>query len=75
MFLFYYFFILTKCFVLGAPPTWARKPSFEFSFQKECEKLIGSESDKEEVVAVRKKYLWFNSDSDCPPYYGPFQTM
>eukprot|EP00210_Caulerpa_lentillifera_P006991 g6686.t1 len=64
-----------KSIIYGAPPTWARKPLFEFSYQQEIEKLFGLECNKEDVVTVRKKYLWFNSDSNCPPYYGPFQSV
>ena len=61
--------------LLGAPASWERRPGYVFDFEAECEKLFGSEWSATNVCTVRKKYLWFSSDSDCPPYYGPFENV
>jgi len=45
------------------------------NYEAECEKLFGSEWQSLNIITIRKKFLWFISDSDCPPYFGSFSTV
>ncbi|GMH32915.1 hypothetical protein BSKO_00749 [Bryopsis sp. KO-2023] len=56
--------------IKGRPPSWARKPDCPSTFHEFAADGYREDFSEVEVKTWRRKYIWFPSDSDCPPYYG-----